>query len=65
MKAKIIYGSDTGNTDYVIETYFLNELNQYFDSVEQTDVYQIEADTWDSEDSMHDEDYLPPNGRWV
>ena len=50
MKAKIIYGSDTGNTDYVIETYFLNELNQYFDSVEQTDVYQIEADTWDSED---------------
>ena len=50
MKAKIIYGSDTGNTDYVIETYFLNELNQYFDSVEQVDVYQIESDTWDSED---------------
>ena len=21
--------------------------------------------TWDSDDSMHDEDYLPPNGRWV
>ena len=50
MKAKIIYGSDTGNTDYVIETYFLNELNQYFDSVEQVDVYQIEPDTWESED---------------
>ena len=38
MDVKIIYGSDTGNTDYVIETYLLNELSVHFDNVVQVDI---------------------------
>lgn len=46
MDVKIVYGSDTGNTDYVIETYLLNELSVRFKSVSQVDIYNIDPDEW-------------------
>ena len=46
MDVKIIYGSDTGNTDYVIETYLLNELSVHFDNVVQVDIYNIDPNEW-------------------
>ena len=52
MQAKIIYGSDTGNTDYVIETYILNELNSYFDKVDHIDIYQMDPKEWDTSDLL-------------
>ena len=50
MDVKIVYGSDTGNTDYVIETYLLNELSVRFDSVSQVDIYNIDPNEWLSND---------------
>ena len=46
MDVKIIYGSDTGNTDYVIETYLLNELSVHFENVVQVDIYNIDPNEW-------------------
>jgi flavodoxin I len=46
MNVKIIYGSDTGNTDYVIETYLLNELSIHFKEVSHLNIYNIEAADW-------------------
>lgn len=46
MNVKIIYGSDTGNTDYVIETYLLNELSIHFNEVNHVNIYNIEAADW-------------------
>ena len=50
MDVKIVYGSDTGNTDYVIETYLLNELSVRFESVSQVDIYNIDPNEWLSND---------------
>ena len=50
MDVKIVYGSDTGNTDYVIETYLLNELSVHFERVSQVDIYNIDPNEWQSND---------------
>lgn len=50
MDVKIVYGSDTGNTDYVIETYLLNELSVHFERVSQVDIYNIDPNEWRSND---------------
>ncbi|MDG2506221.1 MAG: flavodoxin [Crocinitomicaceae bacterium] len=47
MNVKIIYGSDTGNTDYVIETYMLNELEIHFNHVAHLNIYNIQENDWD------------------
>ena len=47
MNVKIIYGSDTGNTDYVIETYMLNELEIHFNHVSHVNIYNIQENDWD------------------
>ena len=49
MNVKIIYGSDTGNTDYVIETYMLNELEIHFNHVAHLNIYNIQENDWDDE----------------
>ena len=46
-KIKVIYGSDTGNTEHVIDTYLLSELNNY--EVELIDVSNVTADTWNND----------------
>ena len=44
MKLKLIFGSDTGNTDFVVGTYLLYLLN-YFD-VEVTEVHKLFEKDW-------------------
>ena len=39
MKLKLIFGSDTGNTDFVVETYLLYLLNSF--EVEVTEVHKL------------------------
>ena len=46
-KIKIIYGSDTGKTEYVIDTYLLNELNDY--ETELIDVSNMTMDSWNDD----------------
>ena len=46
MNVKIIYGSDTGNTDNVNETYMLKELSIIFNEVNHVNIYNIEAADW-------------------
>lgn len=44
MEIKLIYGSDTGNTEYVIETYLLDLLSTY--EVEVIDLINITENIW-------------------
>ena len=46
MKIKLIFGTDTGNTDYVIETYLLDLLDSF--EVEVTEVPDLNPDDWQS-----------------
>ena len=44
MKLKLIFGSDTGNTDFVVETYLLPLLNSF--DVELTEVHKLVEKDW-------------------
>jgi flavodoxin I len=44
VEIKLIYGSDTGNTEYVIETYLLDLLSAY--EVEVIDLINITENVW-------------------
>ena len=48
MKIKLIFGSDTGNTDYVVDTYIINLLDPFEVSV--TEVHNLKSEDWDTED---------------
>ena len=49
MRLKLIYGSDTGNTENVIDNYLLSIFEPYFD-IETLSVSQISPDDWTSHD---------------
>ena len=49
MKATIIYGSDTGATEYVIENYLKDILEIYFE-LDCIEVNSIEPNIWNTED---------------
>ena len=49
MRIKLVYGSDTGNTENVIDNYLLNIFEPYFD-IETLSVSQISPDDWTSHD---------------
>ena len=49
MNIKIIYGSDTENTSYVIDTYLLNLLEKEYE-VEVVNLTNIQPTDWDTED---------------
>ena len=44
MKLKLIFGSDTGNTDFVVENYLLYLLNSF--DVEVTEVHKLVEKDW-------------------
>ena len=44
MKLKLIFGSDTGNTDFVVGTYLLHLLNSF--DVEVTEVHKLVEKDW-------------------
>ena len=44
MKLKLIFGSDTGNTDFVVENYLLYLLNAF--DVEVTEVHKLVEKDW-------------------
>jgi flavodoxin I len=44
MKLKVIYGTDTGNTEYVLETYLLDLLSSF--DVEPIELVNISAEVW-------------------
>ena len=44
MKLKLIFGSDTGNTDFVVENYLLYLLNAF--DVEVTEVRKLVEKDW-------------------
>lgn len=48
MKIKLIFGSDTGNTDYVVETYIINLLDPF--KVEVKEVHNLKAEDWKTDD---------------
>jgi flavodoxin I len=48
MKVKLIFGTDTGNTEYVIETYLLDLLNPY--EVEVIELVNIDDEVWKDND---------------
>ena len=45
---KLIYGTDTGNTEYVIDTYILTELTNHNFEYELTEVGDITPSDWES-----------------
>ena len=49
MRIKLVYGSDTGNTENVIDNYLLSIFEPYFD-IETLSVSQISPDDWISHD---------------
>ncbi len=49
MRIKLVYGSDTGNTENVIDNYLLSIFEPYFD-IETLSVSQISPDDWTSHD---------------
>ena len=46
MKIKIIYGSDTGTTEYVVDTFLVSSLNTYEVDVDLKEVSNITNDDW-------------------
>ena len=49
-KVKLIFGTDTGNTDYVINTYILGELENNNFEHEVVEVDEITPEDWESHD---------------
>ena len=47
---KLIYGTDTGNTEHVIDTYIINELDNNNFEYELVEVSDISIDDWYSHD---------------
>ena len=47
MKVKLIFGSDTGNTDYVVDTYIINMLDPI--EVEVIEVHNLKPEDWDTD----------------
>ena len=47
MKVKLIFGSDTGNTDYVVDTYIINMLDPL--EVEVIEVHNLKPEDWDTD----------------
>ena len=50
MRLKLVYGSDTGNTENVIDNYLLNIFEPYFE-IETKSVNQITPEDWVSHDT--------------
>tara|TARA_B100001113_G_C21095554_1_gene616413 strand:- start:1360 stop:1878 length:519 start_codon:yes stop_codon:yes gene_type:complete len=46
MEVKLIYGTDTGNTEAVIDSYLLNQLEENGFEVESIQVDVISSETW-------------------
>ena len=46
MDLKIIYGTDTGNTEYVLETYLLNLLSSF--NVEAIELVNVSTEIWEN-----------------
>ena len=46
MKVKLIYGTDTGNTEAVIDNYLLNQLENNDFEVETLQVDVISSEIW-------------------
>ena len=49
MKIKLIYGTDTNNTEYVVDTYLMNELESIGD-LDIKNVNEISSEDWDGSD---------------
>ena len=49
MRLKLIYGSDTGNTEHVIDNYLLSIFEPHF-KIESKCVNNITSDDWESHD---------------
>ncbi len=49
MKIKLIYGSDTGNTEYIVDQYFIPGLEEIGD-LEYKNVNDLTAEDWDDSD---------------
>ena len=49
MRVKLIYGSDTGNTEYVIDNCLLSIFEPYFE-IESKCINDITFDDWKSHD---------------
>ena len=47
MKVKLIFGSDTGNTDYVVDTYIINMLDPL--EVEVIEVHNLKPEDWETD----------------
>ena len=47
MKVKLIFGSDTGNTDYVVDTYIIIMLDPL--EVEVIEVHNLKPEDWDTD----------------
>ena len=47
MNIKLIFGSDTGNTDYVVDTYIINMLDPF--EVDVTEVHKLKPEDWDTD----------------
>ena len=48
MKVKLIFGSDTGNTDYVVDTYIINLLDPF--EVQVVEVHNLKPEDWETND---------------
>ena len=49
MNIKLIYGTDTNNTEYVVDTYLMNELESIGD-LDIKNVNEISSEDWDGSD---------------
>ena len=47
MNIKLIFGSDTGNTDYVVDTYIINMLEPF--EVDVIEVHKLKPEDWDTD----------------
>ena len=47
-QVKLIYGSDTGHTEHVIDTYFLTELTNHNFEYELVEVADVTSSDWES-----------------
>jgi flavodoxin I len=45
---KLIYGTDTGNTEYVIDTYIITELTNHNINYELVEVCDVSSSDWES-----------------
>ena len=49
-KLKLIYGSDTGKTEYVLKTYLSKKLEEFF-LLEVVDIVNISENDWKSHEN--------------